>query len=64
MNTDYFELFMGFVIGSLFTLGMFDIFDEYTTNYKKGQLDAMNGQVAFELKTAVDGSTQWIRIEK
>lgn len=63
-SMDHFTAIVGFIFGVMFTLGMFDIFDDYTTSYRMGQIDAMNGKVVFELKTAGDGTTQWMRIEK
>ena len=55
---------VGFIFGVMSSLALTEIFSDYSTNYMKGQVDAMNGQVAFELKPAEDGSIQWFRIDK
>jgi hypothetical protein len=34
---------------------------EYTSSYRKGQIDALNGKSVVELKKQSDGSTKWER---
>jgi hypothetical protein len=34
---------------------------EYTSSYRKGQIDALNGKIVVELKKQSDGSTKWER---
>lgn len=48
---------VGIIVGITITLAAND-------DYRLGQIDAMSGKVAFELKTVGDGSTQWVRIDK
>lgn len=43
-----------FVVGSV-------VFQEHTSNYKHGQIDAINGKILFELKQQPDGTTAWTR---
>ena len=34
---------------------------EFESEYKQGQIDAINGKVQYELKTMPDNSIQWVR---
>lgn len=38
-----------------------EFFPEYTSSYRKGQIDALNGKIIVELKQQPDGSTKWER---
>jgi hypothetical protein len=38
-----------------------EFFPEYTSSYRQGQIDALNGKVVVELKAQPDGSTKWER---
>jgi hypothetical protein len=38
-------------------------FPESTVAYKKGQIDALNGKVSFELKVQEDKTTKWEKIK-
>ena len=48
---------VGIIVGITITLAAND-------DYRLGQIDAMSGKVAFELRPVEDGSTQWVRIDK
>ena len=65
MNNDTgFGLFVGFFAGVIVVIGLSMTFYEYTSLYKKGQVDALSGKVIFELKQQDDGSVLWERKEK
>ena len=36
----------------------------YDDGYKKGQIDAINGNIKYELVTNPDKSTKWVRISE
>jgi hypothetical protein len=38
-----------------------EFFPEYTSSYRQGQIDALNGKIIVELKQQQDGSTKWER---
>ena len=56
---------LAFVIGLVSGLAILvltmEFFPQYSVPYKRGQIDALNGKVLFELKQQPDGTTQWIR---
>ena len=60
----FFGFFMGCLVMFSLVFGIMEFFEEHTIAYKQGQVDAMNGKVLFELKSATGDSTQWMRIEK
>ena len=52
------------ILFGIFVFMSFTGFADYTADvekmsYKKGQIDAINGQVHYVLKTNCDGSTTW-----
>lgn len=56
---------IAFVIGLVSGLAILVLtivfFPQYSVLYKRGQIDALNGKVLFELKQQPDGTTKWIR---
>ena len=44
--------------------GMFGLASNiYELSYKKGQVDAINGEIKYELQTNPDSTTTWIKIK-
>lgn len=60
MNNFTFFLF-GITAGIWLSVIAFEFFPEYTSSYRQGQIDALNGKIIVELKQQPDGSTKWER---
>jgi hypothetical protein len=57
------KIIIGFWIGMMTTALVIYIFPEGTSAYQKGQIDALNGIVKYELKTNPDKTVVWVRKE-
>jgi small basic protein len=55
------SLFCGYVLGIVTAFFVIFSFGEYTQLYKQGQIDALSGKVAFELKKQEDNTVIWER---
>ena len=55
-NWYVFGMIFGIMIGVLFTVSFM------LGNYKNGQIDAINGNIHYELVQQNDGSTNWEKI--
>lgn len=64
MNETLVAFCFGIIVGIAIFVAAASGFAEHTVLYKQGQVDALTGKVAFELKQQKDGSTQWERIKK
>lgn len=51
----------GFVIGLIINIVIGYYIPEYTTLYKMGQVDAINGKIQYQLKTNPDNTREWIK---
>ena len=52
----------GLVVGIIFTCVVaffLNVLVPHSFNYKKGQLDAINGAVHYKLEKQLDGTTDW-----
>jgi hypothetical protein len=57
------KIIIGFWIGMMTTALVIYIFPEGNSAYQKGQIDALNGIVKYELKTNPDKTVVWVRKE-
>lgn len=64
MRENIVAVIIAFNLGITVAFGCIGFFYEYSLPYKRGQIDAVSGKVAFELKKKEDGSTEWTRIQK
>jgi hypothetical protein len=51
----------GITFGVWLIVILAEFFPEYTSSYRQGQIDALNGKIIVELKQQPDGSTKWER---
>lgn len=52
---------LGMLVGMLFVFILVKTFEDRTFMYKQGQIDALSGNVKFELKVQKNGETIWVR---
>jgi hypothetical protein len=64
MKNEIYAFMSGIIVGVAILFATLSLFYDHTAFYKQGQIDALSGKVAFELKKQPNGSTLWKRIEK
>jgi hypothetical protein len=60
------DFMAGVMIGVMVATGflLLIITNVYDSRYMQGQIDAINGNIKYELVEQYDGSTKWKRIER
>jgi hypothetical protein len=58
-----FKFAAGIWVGLVFAWAINTMWPESSNEYKKGQIDALNGKISFELKVQEDKTTRWERIK-
>lgn len=53
----------GVWIGFVLVLILDNVWPESFNSYKRGQIDALNGKISFELKVQEDKTTKWEKIK-
>ena len=58
-NAFFAGVIVGLIMGIVALSAGLSSFTEQTKYYKQGQIDCINGKIAYELKVQSDGTTVW-----
>jgi uncharacterized membrane protein YjjB (DUF3815 family) len=58
-----FPLYIGFIVGFVFTVTLGLVFDEHTREYRQGQIDCQTGKMVWQLTKQQDGSVVWTKVK-
>jgi len=59
----FFKIMLGVWIGIVTAAIVNSLLPEGSAGYRRGQIDAMNGVIKYELKTNPDQTVEWVKKE-